>query len=214
MARKLLGKKRGMVSVFDADGRPVPCTVISVEPNVVTQLKTVAVDGYDAIQVATGEIRLKDPRTALKRVTRPLAGHFAQAGVAPRKHVRECRVPNVSDYQLGQSLTVGLFEGVAKVDVTGISKGKGYQGVMKKYGFSGGPAAHGSGFHRHAGSTGMRTSPGRCLPGGPRASHMGNVQVTARNLRVVLADAARGILLVEGAVPGGKNGLVIVSEVK
>jgi large subunit ribosomal protein L3 len=123
-------------------------------------------------------------------------------------------VDDASQYQLGQEVGISIFEGVLRVDVTGTSKGKGYQGVIKKYNFAGGPASHGSGFHRHAGSTGMRSSPGRCLPGGPRPSHMGDERVTVQNLRVVILDAEKGLLIVEGAVPGAKNSVVIVSDAK
>jgi large subunit ribosomal protein L3 len=207
-----MGKKCGMVRVYDKDGKAVGCTLIHVEPNVVTQLKTRAKDGYEAIQLATHKIETNDPRTVEKRVTKPLLGHYKKAAVAPRKNLHEMIVEDSSQYQVGQELTVSLFEGVQYIDVTGTSKGKGYQGVIKKYGFSGGPAAHGSGFHRHAGSTGMRSSPGRCLPGGPRPSHMGDEQVTVQSLRVIAVDADKGLVIVEGAIPGAKNSIVVVSD--
>jgi large subunit ribosomal protein L3 len=203
-----------MVRVFDQGGKPVAGTLIRIQPNIVTQCKTTAKDGYEAIQLASGKIETNDPRTVEKRVTKPLIGHFKAASVAPSKHLHEMPVDDAAQYKLGQELNAGIFEGVQHVDVTGISKGKGYQGVMKKYGFVGGPASHGSGFHRHAGSTGMRTSPGRCLPGGPRPSHMGDERVTVQNLRVVLLDVEKGLMIVEGAVPGAKNGLVVVSDAK
>ena len=214
MSRSLVGKKCGMVRVFDKDGSPVACTLIHVESNVVTQLKSASTDGYEAIQLATLKIVTPDPRTVEKRVTKPLLGHYKKASVAPRKHLHEMRVDDAGVYTVGQELSLSVFDGVAFVDVTGTSKGKGYQGVMKKYGFKGGPASHGSGFHRHAGSTGMRSSPGRCLPGGPRPSHMGDEQVTVQNLRVVSVDLENGLLLVEGAVPGAKNSMVVVSDAK
>ena len=214
MDRNLVGKKCGMVRVFDADGSPVACTLIHVEPNVVTQLKVKSTDGYEAIQLATLKIETPDPRTIEKRVSKPLLGHYKKASVAPRKHLHEMRVDDAGAYQIGQELSISIFEGVSHVDVTGTSKGKGYQGVMKKYGFVGGPASHGSGFHRHAGSTGMRSSPGRCLPGGPRPSHMGDERVTVQNLRVVSLDLEKGLMLVEGAVPGAKNSVVIVSDAR
>ena len=201
-----------MVRVYDTDGTPVACTLIHIEPNVVTQLKNRANDGYEAIQLAAQKIETRDPRTVAKRVSKPLQGHYKKAGVAPRRHLHEVCVDDASQYQLGQELGVSLFEGVQYVDVRGTSKGKGYQGVIKKYGFSGGPAAHGSGFHRHAGSTGMRSSPGRCLPGGPRPSHMGDERVTVQSLRVVSLDANKGLVLVEGSVPGAKNSIVVVSD--
>jgi large subunit ribosomal protein L3 len=214
MNRRLVGKKCGMVRVFDTDGSPVACTLIHVESNVVTQLKSKATDGYEAIQLATLKIETADPRTVEKRVSKPLLGHYKKASVAPRKHLHEMRVDDAGIYKIGQELTLSFFEGVTYVDVTGTSRGKGYQGVMKKYGFAGGPAAHGSGFHRHAGSTGMRSSPGRCLPGGPRPSHMGDEQVTVQSLRVVSMDIEKGLMIVEGAVPGAKNSLVVVSGAK
>lgn len=212
MVRRLIGKKCGMVRVYDKDGSPIAGTLIHVEPNVVTQLKNASKDGYEAVQIASGKIETVDARTIEKRVTKPLIGHFKKASVAPRKHLMEIRVENSGTYQLGQELTVAQFGDVKHVDISGVSKGKGYQGVMKKYGFSGGPAAHGSGFHRHAGSTGMRSSPGRCLPGGPRPSHMGDNNVTVQNLRIVSIDAEKGLLIVEGAVPGAINSMVVVSD--
>ncbi len=212
MARKLMGKKRGMVRMFNKDGNPVACTILEVEPNVVAQVKTSENDGYEAIQIGFSEVKTKDPRTVEKRVTKPLIGHYKKAGVAPRRALCEVRVEDAETYQIGQALDVSIFEGVNYIDVTGTSKGKGYQGVMKKYGFSGGPASHGSGFHRHAGSTGMRSSPGRCLPGGPRPSHMGDVRVTVQNLKILSIDVEKGLVIVEGAVPGAKNSLVVLSE--
>jgi large subunit ribosomal protein L3 len=212
MVRKLMGKKCGMVRVYDKDGKSLACTLIHVEPNVVTQLKTRAIDGYEAIQLATHKVETKDPRTVEKRISRPLLGHYKKAAVAPRKNLHEMKVDDSSQYALGQELTVSLFEGAKYVDVIGTSKGKGYQGVIKKYGFSGGPAAHGSGFHRHAGSTGMRSSPGRCLPGGPRPSHMGDEKKTVQSLRVVAIDADKGLVIVEGSIPGAKNSVVVVCD--
>lgn len=212
MARKLMGKKRGMVRLFTKDGSPVACTVLEIEPNVVTQLKTTEVDGYEAIQLGFDEVKTKDPRTVENRVTKPLLGHFKKAGLQARRALHEIRVEDASQFQVGQPFTVSTFDEVEYIDVTGTSKGKGYQGVIKKYGFSGGPASHGSGFHRHAGSTGMRSSPGRCLPGGPRPSHMGDVRVTVQNLKIFAIDVEKGLIIVEGAVPGAKNGLVVLSE--
>ena len=141
-----------------------------------------------------------------------LKPYFKKANVQPRRFLYEVRVVDSSTFQVGQKMDLQLFVGVSHIDVTGQSKGKGYQGVIKKHGFSGGPASHGSGFHRHAGSTGMRSSPGRCLPGGPRPSHMGDEQVTVQNLRVISIDLASNVMLVEGAVPGGKNGIVVLSD--
>ena len=212
MARQLMGTKRGMVQVYDKEGNPLVCTLLHVEPNVITQIKTLEKDKYEAIQLGYSEVKVRDPRTMEKRVAKPLIGHFKKANVQPRRFLYEVRVVDSSTYQVGQKMDLQLFEGVSHIDVTGQSKGKGYQGVIKKHGFSGGPASHGSGFHRHAGSTGMRSSPGRCLPGGPRPSHMGDEQVTVQNLRVISIDLASNVMLVEGAVPGGKNGIVVLSD--
>lgn len=209
---RLKGKKCGMVRIFDKEGAPVACTLLKMDPNVVTQIKSREKDGYEAVQLAFGEEVVKDERTIAKRLSKPLLGHYKKAGVAPHRHLHETKVEDISQYEIGKKIDVSVFEGVEFVDVTGMTIGKGYQGVIKKYGFSGGPAAHGSGFHRHAGSTGMRSSPGRCLPGGPRPSHMGNVQVTTQNLRVVMIDVEKGYLAVEGSVPGAKNGLVLVTS--
>lgn len=207
---KLLGKKRGMAQIFDQNGVLVPCTVIHVEPNVITQVKTRATDGYEAVQLASNEIKVNDERTIAKRCSKPLIGHFKKASVAPRKQLIEARVHDASQYKVGEQIGVSLLQGITFVDVVGTSKGKGYQGVMKLHGFRGGPGSHGSGFHRHAGSTGMRSSPGRCLPGGPRPSHMGDRQVTVQNLRIVAIDEENNLIMVEGATPGSKNASVVV----
>jgi large subunit ribosomal protein L3 len=211
---RLLGKKTGMIQMFDQAGNIVPCTVIHAEPNVITQIKTMETDGYQAIQLGFDEITVKDARTLEKRVGQPLRGHFAKAGVTPRRHLVESHVDDTSKYTLGQRMSVALFQDIAYVDVLGVSKGKGYQGVMKLHGFQGGPASHGSGFHRHAGSTGMRSSPGRCLPGGKRASHMGDRNVTVQNLRVVAIDETNNLIIVEGATPGARGGLLVITESK
>jgi large subunit ribosomal protein L3 len=211
MTRTLLkGKKCGMTQRFDGEGNVIPCTVIQIEPNVVTQIKRRDHDGYEAIQLASDRIEVSDERTLERRVTKPLIGHFKKASVAPHRSLHEIRVEDASGYELGQKLGVEQFQEVAFVDVTGTSRGKGYQGVMKKYGFAGGPAAHGSGFHRHAGSTGNRSTPGRCFPGSPRPSHMGDETKTVMSLRVVAVDAERNVLLVRGAVPGAVGSVVTV----
>jgi len=200
--------------MFDASGAVVACTVIQAEPNIIAQIKTEATDGYEAVQLAFETIQVQDARTIEKRVAKPLLGHFKKAGVAPAKHLLESRVENASQYIVGQTVGVSLFEGCGHIDVSGVSIGKGYQGVMKLHGFSGGPKSHGSGFHRHAGSTGMRSTPGRCLPGGKRASHMGDNNMTVQSLRVVHIDAENNLLFVEGAVPGAKNSLVVMQAAK
>ena len=215
MDRKLMGKKCGMVRLFGEDGTPIACTVVRIEPNVVTQIKTKEKDGYNAIQIGFDEVKAGDSRTIERRVSKPLRGHFKRAGVAPRRHLIELRVDDVEGYSLGQEIGADTLEGLSFVDVTARSKGKGYQGVMKKYGFSGMRATHGAGpTHRHAGSTGMRSTPGRCLPGGPRPSHMGDNRVTVQSLRVVRVDVEKGVVLIEGSIPGAKNGLLVLSNAK
>jgi len=214
MNRKLMAKKCGMTRIFDDEGNPVVCTVVRVKPNHITQIKRRETDGYNALQIGSDQIEANDERTVERRLTKPRLGHFKRAGVAPCRHLLEVRLDDVESYQLGQAFDLSLFEGVGFVDVTARSIGKGYQGVIKKYGFRGGPAAHGSGFHRHAGSTGMRSTPGRCLPGGPRPSHMGDERVTVQNLRVVRMDVEKGIMLIKGSVPGPKNALLIISNAK
>ena len=190
----------------------VTCTVIQAEPSVVTQLKTKATDGYEAVQMAFDEVRVNDPRTVANRVSKPLRGHFQKANVPACRFLYESRVEDSKQFEVGQKVGVSLFNDIGYIDVRGVSKGKGFQGVMKKYHFAGGPASHGSGFHRHAGSTGMRSTPGRCLKGGPRASHMGDERVTVQNLRVVRIDEEQNLVIVEGAVPGARNGVVFMSN--
>jgi len=210
MAHLLMGIKRGMIQLFDDKGNIVPCTVIHVEPNVVTQVKTVETDGYNALQLAAGKVVTKDPRTVENRVSKPLRGHFAKAKVEPRRHLRESVCEKTEGVEAGQEITVAQFTGITHVDISARSKGKGYQGVMKLHGYAGGPAAHGSSFHRHAGSTGNRSTPGRCFPGGKRASHMGDDNKTIQNLRIVQIDEAENVLIVEGAVPGARGSLVTI----
>lgn len=208
---KLMGKKRGMIQLFDDKGRLVPCTVIEVEPNVVTQIKTEETDGYNAIQLGFEQIKTKDSRTLERRVSNPLLGHFKKSSVAPRRYLAESRLDKVEEYALGQEVGLEVFVEGEYIDATGVSKGKGFQGVIKRHNFAGGPASHGSGFHRHGGSTGMRSTPGRCLPGQKMAGHMGSEQVTVQNLKILSVDTAENIIVVEGAVPGANNGLVYIS---
>lgn len=214
MALKLMGKKRGMTKRFDESGNIVVCTVIHAEPNVVTQIKRKTSDGYDALQLAFEKVITKDPRTIQKRMTKQVLGHFQKANVEPRRYLAEARIDDVDSYAIGQELGVMLFAEISHVDVTGVSKGKGYQGVIKRHNFKGGPAAHGSSFHRHGGSTGMRTTPGRTLPGQKKAGRMGAEQVTVQNLKVVYIDEGRNLILIEGAVPGPTGGLVSFAPAK
>jgi large subunit ribosomal protein L3 len=208
MSLKIIGKKKGMTRLFDEKGNHVVCTVISAEPNIVSQLKRKETDGYAAVQLAGIKARGK------KNVSKPLQGHYAKAGVEPYLHALESRVEDVEAFQLGQAVGVEYFNEISHVDVQGVSKGKGYQGVIKRHHFAGGPASHGSGFHRHAGSTGMRSTPGRCLPGVKKAGRMGGEVVTVQNLRVVRVDEARQLIVVEGAVPGPLNAVLFLAKAK
>ena len=211
MALKLMGKKRGMTQLFDDKGQVTVCTVIEVEPNVITQVKTKATDGYNAVQVGFDKIVVKDPRTMSKRTSKQMLGHFNKAGVTPCRHLSETRTDEIDSYTLGQEVSINEYADIAFVDACATSKGKGYQGVMKLHNFAGGPAAHGSSFHRHAGSTGMRSTPGRCLPNGPRASQMGNDRITVQNIKVFAVRPEENVILLAGQVPGPRNGLVYLS---
>lgn len=214
MALKLMGKKRGMTQLFDDKGNVIVCTVIEVEPNVVTQIKTKESDGYEAIQLGFSKVSGASSYTIESRVGKPLSGHYKKAQVEPRRHLAESRIEDTSAFTLGQEVGVSALEEVKFVDATAISKGKGYQGVMKRHNFAGGPASHGSGFHRHAGSTGMRSTPGRGLPGGKKAGHMGCEKVTVQNLEIVMVNAEEQVIVLKGQVPGPKNGLVWLSQSK
>jgi len=200
----LLGTKLGMTQVWDADGRIVPVTVIQVDTNVVTQVRNAERDGYQAVQLAFGTV---DPR----RVTNPLKGHFEAAGVTPRRHVAEVRTSNAADYSLGQEIAADVFEAGQKVDVTGTTKGKGTAGVMKRHGFHGVGASHGAHRnHRKPGSIGGASTPSRVFKGIKMAGRMGNDRKTVQNLTVHSVDAENGIVLVKGAVPGNKGGVVLI----
>jgi large subunit ribosomal protein L3 len=201
----LLGEKIGMTQVWDDDNRVVPVTVIAAGPCVVTQVRTPAVDGYDAVQIAFGAI-------AARKVTRPQAGHFAKAGVTPRSHVIELRTTDASEYTPGQELTVEVFQPGQLVDVTGTSKGKGFAGVMKRHGFGGLRASHGvERKHRSPGSIGACATPGRVFKGLRMAGRMGGERVTVQSLTLHAVDAEQGLLFVKGAVPGAAGGVVLVT---
>ncbi|WP_433265829.1 50S ribosomal protein L3 [Actinosynnema sp. CS-041913] len=200
----LLGTKLGMTQVFDENNRIVPVTVVKAEPNVVTQVRTQENDGYSAVQLAFGAI---DPR----KVKKPVAGHFAKAGVTPRRQLAELRTTDASEYQVGQEVTAEVFEAGAVVDVVGTSKGKGTAGVMKRHGFHGLGASHGTQRkHRSPGSIGGCATPGRVFKGVRMAGRMGHVRVTTQNLKVHKVDVESGLLLIKGAVPGPKGGTVFV----
>ena len=202
--KALLGRKIGMTQVWDADGRLVPLTVVQVGTNVVTQVRTEEVDGYSAIQLGFGEI---DPR----KVTKPLQGHFAKAGVAPRRHLAEVRTSEHDSYEVGQELDASTFEAGQSVDVSGNTKGKGFAGVMKRHGFAGVSASHGAHRnHRKPGSIGACAPPGRIFKGLRMAGRMGGNRRTVQNLRIQAVDTEKGLLLISGAIPGPKNGVVLV----
>ncbi|MBQ3106372.1 MAG: 50S ribosomal protein L3 [Eggerthellaceae bacterium] len=203
MINAIYGKKIGMTQVFAEDGRVLPVTVIQAEPNKVCQVKTAATDGYEAVQLGFGAIKPK-------KVNRPMAGHFAKQGTEPVRYLREVRVENAGEYQVGDLQTVAAFAEVKKVDVQGVSKGKGFAGVMKRHGFGGGPGYHGSHFHRAPGSIGQCATPSRVFKGVRMPGHMGCDTVTVKNLEVVRIDEEQNLILVKGAVPGGKNGIVRV----
>ena len=200
----VLGEKLGMTQVWDAAGKLVPVTVVQAGPCVVTQVRTAGNDGYDAVQIAYGAI---DPR----KVTKPLAGHFAQAGVTPRRFLAELRTVDAGDYAPGQEVTAETFEAGQVVDVVGRTKGKGTAGVMKRHGFAGVSSSHGSHRnHRKPGSIGGSSTPSRVFKGMRMAGRMGAVRQTTQNLTVHAVDAERGLILIKGAVPGPRGSVVLV----
>lgn len=205
MKKAILTTKVGMTQIFNEDGVLTPVTVLQAGPCVVTQVKTVENDGYAAIQVGFGEIREK-------LVNKPMKGHFAKAGVAPKRFVREFRLEDAESYVVGQEIKADMFAVGDKIDATAKSKGKGYQGAIKRHGQSRGPMTHSSKYHRHAGSNGSATTPGRVFKGKKMPGHMGAVKVTVQNLEVVRVDAEQNLILVKGAVPGPKKSLVMIKN--
>lgn len=201
MINAIYGKKIGMTQVFSEDDRVVPVTVIQADPNKVCQVKTVDSDGYEAVQLGFGTIKEK-------KVNKPMAGHFKKQGTDPVRYLREVRVDTAGEYSVGDEVTVANFAEAKKVDVTGTSKGKGFAGVIKRYGFAGGPGGHGSHFHRAPGSVGQCATPSRVFKGLKLPGHMGCETVTTKNLEVVKVDEDQNLILVKGAVPGGKNAVV------
>ena len=200
----LLGTKLGMTQVWDENNKVVPVTVIAASTNVVTQVRQPEVDGYNAIQVGFGEIEAR-------KVNSPETGHFAKAGVTPRRHVVEIRTADAAGYTVGQELGVDTFAAGEEIDVTGTSKGKGFAGTMKRHGFAGVSASHGAHRnHRKPGSIGACATPGRVFKGTRMSGRMGNDTVTTQNLTAHAVDAEKGLILVKGAVPGPKNGLVVL----
>lgn len=205
MKKAILTTKVGMTQVFSEDGVLTPVTVLQAGPCVVTQVKTVENDGYSAVQVGFGDIREK-------LVNKPQKGHFAKAGVDAKRYVREFRLDDAESYTVGQEIKADVFAAGDKIDATAKSKGKGFQGAIKRHGQSRGPMAHGSKYHRHAGSNGSATTPGRVFKGKHMPGHMGAVRVTVQNLEVVSVDAEKNLILVKGAVPGPKKSLVMLKE--
>jgi large subunit ribosomal protein L3 len=204
VSQGVLGEKLGMTQVFDDSNRMVPVTVVKAGPCVVTQIRTPDKDGYSAVQIAFGAV---DPR----KVNKPEAGHFAKAGVPPRRYLVEIRTSDASSYTLGQEITAELFAAGARVDITGTSKGKGYAGVMKRHNFKGLGAGHGvQRKHRSPGSIGACATPARVFKGTRMAGRMGHVRTTTQNLTVHAVDAERGLLLIKGAVPGPTGSVVLV----
>lgn len=205
MKKAILAKKIGMTQIFDEHANLIPVTVLEAGPCVVTQKKTIENDGYEAIQVGFGAVKSK-------HVIKPMAGHFAKAGVEAKKFLQEFRLEDTSAYEVGTEIKADTFTAGDKIDVVGTSKGKGYQGAIKKYGQSRGPMGHGSKSHRVAGSMGAATSPGRVMKGKGLPSHMGCVQVTVQNLEVARVDADKNLILVKGAVPGPKGTIITVKD--
>jgi large subunit ribosomal protein L3 len=200
----VLGEKLGMTQVFDDEGRIVPVTVVQAGPCVVTRVRTPEADGYNAVQLGYGQI---DPR----KVNKPRTGLFDKAGVTPRRYVVELRTDNATEYELGQEITVDVFEAGQRIDVTGTSKGKGFAGVMKRHGFKGLGASHGTQRkHRSPGSIGGCATPGRVFKGLRMAGRHGNARTTVQNLTVHAVDTGKGLLLIKGAVPGPNGGLLLV----
>ena len=221
MKKAILATIVGMTQIFKEDGSLVPVTVLQAGPCVVTQIKTVENDGYEAVQVGFVDkkerITNKDKNGKKEVVHRhgvgkAMKGHFDKAGVPAKRYVREFKFENVSDYALGNEIKADIFEAGDKIDASAVSKGKGFQGAIKRHGQHRGPMAHGSKFHRHQGSNGACSSPSRVFKGKGMPGHMGCVKVTVQNLEVVRVDAEKNLLLVKGSVPGPKKALITVRE--
>ena len=202
MQKAIIGKKVGMTQIFDETGKVIPVTVVEAGPCVVTQKKTVETDGYEAVQLGFGDV-------AEKKLSKPEAGHLKKAGVAPKKYLKEFKLENAASMNVGDEIKADTFAAGDWIDVTGISKGHGYQGVIKRYGAQRTPMTHGGGpVHRHAGSMGATSGQSRIFPGKIGAGQMGNVQVTIENLQIVKVDAELNMIVIRGAIPGPKGGLV------
>ena len=205
MKKAILATKVGMTQIFNEDGVLTPVTVLQAGPVYVTQIKTEETDGYSAVQVGFGDIREK-------LVNKPKKGHFAKAGVENKRLLKEFQFDNAEEFELGQEIKADIFEAGDKIDVTATSKGKGFQGAIKRHGQSRGPMGHGSKYHRHAGSNGSASDPSKVFKGKKMPGQMGAVKVTVQNLEVVRVDVENDLLLVKGAVPGPKKSTVIIKE--
>ena len=205
MKKAIIGKKLGMTQIFDEKGRVIPVTIIEAIPNVVSQVKTIETDGYNAIQLAYGEVKES-------KVNKPVKGHFAKAGITPKKHLREFRVDSVEEYKVGDEIKADTFTAGDKIDVQGTSKGKGFQGVIKRHGQSRGPMGHGSMYHRRPGSMGPTSTPGRVFKGKKLPGHMGVDTITIQNLDVVKVDMDKNVILVKGSVPGNKGAILKIKS--
>ncbi len=205
MNKAIVGKKIGMSQIFNEDGKVIPVTVVEAGPCPVVQKKTVEKDGYEAIQVAYGTINSKN-------VNKPIAGHYKKAGVEAKRILKEFKFDNCAAFEIGQEIKADIFAVGDKVDVSGISKGKGFSGTIKRHNFHIGPMAHGSGYHRGVGSMGSCSSPSRVFKNKKMPGQYGNTKCTVQNLQIVKVDAERNILLVKGAIPGAKGGIVIVKQ--
>ena len=205
MKKGIIGKKIGMTQIFDENGNVIPVTVIETQGNVVTQVKTVETDGYNSIQLGYGEI--KD-----KHINKPRAGHFAKAKLANKKHLREFRLESIEGYKVGDEVKADIFTAGERVDIQGTSKGKGFQGVIKRHGQHRGPMGHGSMYHRRPGSMGATSTPGRVFKGKKLPGHLGSVNRAVLNLKVVKVDADKRAILVKGSVPGAKGATVNIKK--
>ena len=205
MTLGVIGKKLGMTQIFDNDGLVIPVTVVEVEPSLVLRKKTVETDGYNAIVLATGEVKEK-------QMNKPEKGQFDKVKLAYKKYVKELRLDDIESYNVGDELKADIFEAGELVDVQGVSKGKGFQGVIKRHGQHIGPKGHGSMYHRRPGSMGPTSSPGRVFPGKKLPGHTGKDTVTVQNLQIVKVDMDKNVILIKGSIPGYKNSLVRIKE--
>jgi len=205
MQKAILGRKLGMTQIFDETGKLIPVTVVEAGPNVVVQKKTVETDGYNAVQV--GFIDIKE-----NRANKPRKGHFAKAGISPKRFLREFRLEGIENYNLGDEIKADVFSEGEKVDISGVSKGKGFAGTVKRWGTHRGPMTHGSGYHRGPGAMSGCSSPGRVLKGKRLPGHMGAEKTTVQNVTVVKVDLEKCLMLIKGGLPGPKNGLLVIKN--